>query len=780
MTRPIHQRLLTIAVLVLGCSSFASAAESQLSQQPDRSHWPAALRNVPIERLSSGALLRLDAGGDLVETPAAHEQRTAPIAAALSAPEGLGSGDPRVGPNVRLGDDPPALPSTQRAQAEPHIVRAAANHSYLLATFQEGRYAQGGSAVNCGYSVSRDGGITWSRALIPGLTPSSGGPYPRATDPVAGVALNGQAYLNTLAAGSSTQGGTILVSRSFDGTNFNPPRVAFQAATPSDFPDKNWMAINTFAGTATFGRIVVTFTMFPAVGSGPHPIMRVYSDDGGETWSPAALIHSGANQVQGSQPVFLPDGRLAVVYWNFNGTATNADDFIELVVSNDGGVTFGSPRLITPVQIYNHPTVRDGAFLPSVTTDRATGTLHVAYQELRNGQPRIMFTRSHDAGVTWTQPVAISDNPAGSGVFNAAISASPDGQRMAVAFYDTRDNPGSQTLVDLYVAMSFDGGNTWQPNVRVSTVSTNAALAPLTPVAGYMLGDYQAIAEAANASVPAVPVWIDTRTGDSDPFTARVTVVPPGYGKTDFNVDGSSDLLWWNRSTGDLYLWLMNATQYGSGAYIGRVSDTAWQARGSGDFNRDGKTDVVWWNQNTGGIYLWLIDQTQPSGGVYVGQIPAGWETVSTGDFNGDTHIDLLLWNRQTGDVFVWLLNGGQYSAGAYVGRVADTAWEVRSAGDFDRDGKTDVVWWNRETGDCYLWLLNGTQYRSGVYIARTHPTTWELAGAGDFNRDGDVDLVWWNRQTGDSYLWLMNATQISSGVYVGRVDDTAWEVRSR
>jgi hypothetical protein len=41
-----------------------------------------------------------------------------------------------------------------------------------------------------------------------------------------------------------------------------------------------------------------------------------------------------------------------------------------------------------------------------------------------------------------------------------------------------------------------------------------------------MLGDYQGIAESTNASVPAVPVWIDTRIGNPDPFVARVEISP--------------------------------------------------------------------------------------------------------------------------------------------------------------------------------------------------------------------------------------------------------------
>ncbi|MFZ3376461.1 MAG: hypothetical protein WA183_12990, partial [Chthoniobacterales bacterium] len=81
------------------------------------------------------------------------------------------------------------------------------------------------------------------------------------------------------------------------------------------------------------------------------------------------------------------------------------------------------------------------------------------------------------------------------------------------------------TLVDLYLAQSFDGGATWQPNIRLTSVSTDASLAPLTS-AGYMLGDYQGVAQPTNANVPAVPVWIDTRTGNPDPFVARVGIAP--------------------------------------------------------------------------------------------------------------------------------------------------------------------------------------------------------------------------------------------------------------
>src|SRR5437762_9921440 len=123
------------------------------------------------------------------------------------------------------------------------------------------------------------------------------------------------------------------------------------------------------------------------------------------------------------------------------------------------------------------------------------------------------------------EPVAISYNPAGSLVFNPAINVSPDGGTITCVFYDHRNNPGSHVLVDLYLAQSFDFGNTWQPNVRLTSVSTDASLAPLT-ANGYMLGDYLGLAQTTRPTVPAVPIWVDTRTGNPDPFITRAGIAP--------------------------------------------------------------------------------------------------------------------------------------------------------------------------------------------------------------------------------------------------------------
>ena len=82
------------------------------------------------------------------------------------------------------------------------------------------------------------------------------------------------------------------------------------------------------------------------------------------------------------------------------------------MVSNDGGASFGAPTLVTTVTPYFHPSIRTGAILPSATTDRTTGAIYVVYTDfnLLLGAAD-QFTKSTDAGATWSAPIAISDNP---------------------------------------------------------------------------------------------------------------------------------------------------------------------------------------------------------------------------------------------------------------------------------------------------------------------------------------------------------------------------------
>jgi hypothetical protein len=427
--------------------------------------------------------------------------------------------DPKLSANIRLGDDPAALPADLRAQVGPHLARSYTDPGLLVATFQEGRYPGGGAAA-LGYAVSKDGGLTWKRALVPGLTTTTGGPWGRVTNPMAAIDRAGRLHLICELMPGSSPPTQVAINTSADlGETFSPPDLVFGRVGYN----RSWLAINTFAASSTVDRLAALAT------GDMGTIQSSLSDDLGDSWS--ALSPASSANSFGCQPLFLPDGSLVNIYFRYLGAYEDLTSpaQVELMRSEDGGKTFGPPRTVTSEVRpgYHDPIARDAWDTPLACTDRQAGVLYVTYQALAgpaSARPSILFARSRDKGVTWTTPVAVNDTPSDQGVFNPAIAVSPDGQHVTISFYDKRHQTADSqnNLVDLYLAESFDGGDTWEPNIRLSDVSSDLRLAPLTGD-GRLLGDYQGIVPALNLLVPGVAVWIDTRTGNPDPFVVRIS-----------------------------------------------------------------------------------------------------------------------------------------------------------------------------------------------------------------------------------------------------------------
>lgn len=518
------RRLIGGATLLLGLLTQPYPVHAAISNPQS----PAGtLRGIDPRTISSGLFLSLAADGyygGILHPPSPHADGTAP--AKGTPPPIL---DARVGDNIQLGTDPNALLPGQRSQAEPHAWRAAAFPELIVATFQEGRYAAGGGSLDCGYAISNDGGIKWTRALIPRLTSSSGGAYLRATDPVAAVDLYRNIYLCTLAARQSafSDGGVVVVSRSIDGgLNFGTPSVIATGSTTHSL-DKNWMAVNDYPTAPNANRLVVTYTdIYPSGNSYYYDLLASVSDDLGVNWSTPTLIkprNSLVNQV--TQPFFLPSGALIVPYITNYGNGTFR---IECQRSADGGRTFpNTPSVIvSSVREWADPVLRSGTFVITAWVARETGAAFVTYTGLDNNlTPRVFVTKSTDGGSSWSPPIVASDNPNGVSVLNPAVAATPDGQRVTVTYYDKRNATDGTNYLDLYSNTSFDGGASWQPGLRLTEYSSDVRVAPFTSQ-GYMLGDYQGLVPPFNSNQPAIAITVDTRNGDGDPYAIRYALAP--------------------------------------------------------------------------------------------------------------------------------------------------------------------------------------------------------------------------------------------------------------
>lgn len=131
----------------------------------------------------------------------------------------------------------------------------------------------------------------------------------------------------------------------------------------------------------------------------------------------------------------------------------------------------------------------------------------------------VFVSKSTDGGVTWSAPAKITNDPADHDNWFPWITVSDNGWVWAV-YYDRRLSGNSVHATDAWVALSRNGGASWQ-EFRVSDVSSDF----FTAFQGSpsFIGDYNGIAAAGQV---AYPFWTDARSfGDSDVI---LDVIQPG------------------------------------------------------------------------------------------------------------------------------------------------------------------------------------------------------------------------------------------------------------
>ena len=132
---------------------------------------------------------------------------------------------------------------------------------------------------------------------------------------------------------------------------------------------------------------------------------------------------------------------------------------------------------------------------------------------------------------------------------------------------------------------------------------------------------------------------------------------PTDVGKVgDFSGDGKADILWRNKSTGMVTMWLMNGASMTNWAVLVGAGNTDWTVAGVGDFNGDGKADILWCNTSTGMVTMWLMDgSTMIDWAIILSAgsakyTPAGESLIGYGKSD-------ILWHNITGMATAWLMN---------------------------------------------------------------------------------------------------------------------------
>lgn len=393
-----------------------------------------------------------------------------------------------------------------------------------------------------GLGRTTDGGATWTDSLV------SVPPYDRHSDPVMSYDADGNILINVLAFPSTAGNSGLFVYTSTDGgLSWNEPVAAVDEGLGSIFEDKQWMNVDRTGGTYN-NRIYVPWTRFTSTSR----IMLVHSILPSFYSAPTAV--SDGTGVQWPTVTVTPDGTVLVAWVNFTQSR------IDLDRSTDGGDTWGVDK--TVVNLNGIPQNINGGITifpyPAMEADITGGpynnTVYILYSGFAaDGNTDLYLLRSTDKGDSWSAAVRLNDDPLGNKIdqFHPWISINEDGI-LTATWFDRRLDAANY-LFDYYLAHSFDGGATWTANRRISEVSSSPAQAfkldeefysnwhggtpqpgekfdpEKDPRAG-LIGEYTGLSTRGDI---AHVVFTDTRNGNQDAFSARVTIglmAPPLVG----------------------------------------------------------------------------------------------------------------------------------------------------------------------------------------------------------------------------------------------------------
>lgn len=173
------------------------------------------------------------------------------------------------------------------------------------------------------------------------------------------------------------------------------------------------------------------------------------SIDGGVSWQADTRITNNAGFSQ--QPSVSVYGSVVHVVWRDN---LDGNDEIYYKRSTDAGVTWQSDsiRLTNSTGLSGFPSLA-----------LSGSALHVVWHDNRDGNNEIYYKRSTDGGLSWQADMRLTNNTATSQYPSVSVS----GSTVHVVWQDNRDGND-----EIYYKRSADAGSTWQTDTRL----TNDAL----------------------------------------------------------------------------------------------------------------------------------------------------------------------------------------------------------------------------------------------------------------------------------------------------------------
>ena len=261
--------------------------------------------------------------------------------------------------------------------------------------------------------------------------------------------------------------------------------------------------------------------------------------------------------------------------------------------SSDGGVTWGNDTRLT-----NQLGTSD---YPSIAVSGST--VHVAWEDDRDGNFEIYYKRSTDNGVTWGADTRLTNALKESYMPCAAAS----GSVVSIVWYDSRDgNP------EIYCKRSTDAGATWEADTRLTNNTANSFL-PSVAVSGSFVH----------------VVWSDYRDTDEELYYKRSTDGGATWGADTrlTNAPGFSDwpcvaasgplvhIVWWDKRDGEGSVYYKRSVDAGLNWETDLLLPTVPNKSGYASVSSSlSVVHVVWEDKRHGGIEIYHNRSTDGGG----------------------------------------------------------------------------------------------------------------------------------------------------------------------
>jgi len=105
-------------------------------------------------------------------------------------------------------------------------------------------------------------------------------------------------------------------------------------------------------------------------------------------------------------------------------------------------------------------------------------------------QPNIYFIQSTNGGTTWSDPIQVNAEPTNgppTDQWYPALAVKPDGSKLFISWYDRRNDPTNQSLIELYgafAALPVSNAESFGTNFAISTASFPPAFTGTNDVPG--------------------------------------------------------------------------------------------------------------------------------------------------------------------------------------------------------------------------------------------------------------------------------------------------------